>query len=128
MEEGNLESHGQPLADGDVQQVDFPLEPTKVTQSCRKLDFSPVRPMSDFPENCQIINLCSLSHRFCVQLFGNQHTVKWKCLEAEPMGGRGLRDFRGPRSMNSCSQDRIPLNGSCGWVDDSTVQDWKPSP
>lgn len=67
MEEGNLESHGQPLADGNVQQMDFPLEPMKVTQSCRKLDFSPVRPMSDFPQNCQIINLCSLSHRFCVQ-------------------------------------------------------------
>lgn len=64
VEEGNPESHGQPPADGNIKQMDFPLELTKVTQSCRKLDFSPVRPMSDFPQNCQIINLCSLSHRF----------------------------------------------------------------
>ena len=32
MREGNPESQGQPPADGNVKQMDFPLELTKVTQ------------------------------------------------------------------------------------------------
>lgn len=35
MEKGNPESHGQPPADGNVKQMDFPLNPIKDTvQSC----------------------------------------------------------------------------------------------
>ena len=36
------ESRGRLLDNGKVKEMDFPLEPTEVTQSCTKLDLSPV--------------------------------------------------------------------------------------